>query len=106
MGPNVRIHIVDDALVIVVNHASLYRDRAAWGRDESGWIADSLTVLERLLRNPLKIRLRRTWFRGMTGAIFVPDEEGGGAWNGDWAACHGKGRDVTFPFKWYGNTPK
>jgi hypothetical protein len=105
-GLNVRIHIVDDAFVVAVNHASLYRDRDAWGRDQSGWIADSLVVLERLVRNPLKIRLRRTWFRGMTGAIFVPDEGSGGAWNGDRAACRGKGHDVTFPFKWYRNPPK
>lgn len=102
--PSVIMNIVGDAFVFVVNGAEMRLDLAAWGDDTEAWMRESLRVVDILLRNDLRIRLRRTLFGRSTGAVWIADVKNDGVWNGDRAACGGTGREVIFPRRWYKRT--
>lgn len=98
---SVFLDVVGDVFVFTANEAELRRDLSAWRDDTSGWTSECLRIVAVLLRNDLRIRVRRTLFGRIKGAIWLPDDQGNGSWNGDLAACRGHGRESVFPKEWY-----
>ena len=93
--------IVADRFGLLANGAGLYRDRDGdWLDDPGGWLMESMGVMERILSHDLRIRVRKTWFGGRTGAIWISAGTSS-AWSGDSAACQGEGVEYTFPLPWF-----
>ncbi len=93
--------IVADRFGLLANGAGLYRDRDGdWLDDREGWLMESMDVMERILSHDLRIRVRKTWFGGTTGAIWISAGTAG-AWSGERAACRGKGVEYIFPLPWF-----
>ena len=97
----VRILILDDAFHIEADEALLVRDLAAYpqGGDEA-WTADCVSVLDKLLSEDLRIRVRKPLLFSPTGAIWVPAGAGESGWSGEEGAVRGKGTEAVFP-GWY-----
>lgn len=101
-GLDVKIAIITDSVHFHANEAEARFDWAAWNLDTARWINDVPAELRTLFRHDLRIRVRRTLFGHLTGAVWFPGASAGdGSWNGDRAATRGKGRERIFPKPWY-----
>ena len=58
-------------------------------------------MLDSLLSNDLRVRVRQTAFRGTAGAIWIPSTS---AWHGEYRASLGKGTEYVFAVPWYRST--
>jgi len=98
-----KLSVGGDQFTVTANHASVIVEIADFGAaEEKQWIDRSMQIVDVLLRSDLRIRVRRTWFWGQTGAIWVPeDARDSGNWNGDLLACRGKGTEFCFARPWY-----
>jgi hypothetical protein len=97
----VRVRILDDTFHIAANEALLILDLAGYPRGhDDEWTADCVSVLDRLLSDDLRVRVRERFAGSAAGAIWVPDPAGGGAWNGEAGAVDGRGTVTAFP-NWY-----
>ena len=100
-GLDVSVFVVGDTMLFTANGADFYVDHAAFQFDDDAWITGATDVIARLLQSELRIRLRKTLFHGVRGAVWLPGNGDGGAWSGDLVAVRGKGVEVKFPVPWY-----
>jgi hypothetical protein len=98
-GLTVKVVIIADRFGFVANSAEAYWDLEPWP-DTRTWMKDCLEFLDALLATELRIRVRKGWLGGETGAVWVPLGNRAG-WAGDLLACRGKGVEYRFPAPWY-----
>jgi hypothetical protein len=72
------------------------------GNDADAWVELCDRTIHAILTHDLRIRIRRTLLGGRAGAIWVPVDTG--AWNGEYFAWRGWGREQRFD-NWIGTPP-
>src|SRR5690349_8064327 len=89
------IEIGADGFWFRANGAALHLEMQDAGNDPEAWIGMCDEAIGAILTHPLRIRTRRTFLpRRRVGAVWVPGD--GGAWNGEYFAWRGCGREERF----------
>lgn len=97
---DVRILVGTDGFELYASGVVLRLDRIDFGDEGPVWIDACVHTLEALLRHDLVLRMRPTLGFRRTGAVRIPDRQGGECWNGDPLACLGLGRLRTIRDWW------
>ena len=96
-GLGVAIQVLDDQFHFWANEAKMCVHRAVWEHAED-WVATCSEVVDSLLSNDPRIRVRRTAFGGSAGAVWIASAAG---WNGERRTYEGEGTEYVFPAPWY-----
>ena len=95
------IDIGIDGFWFKANEAALHLEMQDAGNDPEAWIELCDGAIEAILTHPLRIRTRRTFLLARrVGAVWVPGDAG--AWNGEYFAWGGWGREERFD-DWLGS---
>jgi hypothetical protein len=82
-GLSASLIVHGDVFTIRCNAAEVRLESTAYAADLSHWIDDSIAMLTYLLRHDLRLKTRRGWFGGSTGAIYFEPPGTGAGWSGE-----------------------